>query len=127
MVGKKYALLPMEEEEIGPAKVVEKKKEKRRHGEKSSSSRREKHTRDRSRDRSPRRESEHRSKTVRRREANDADFDDRWGDEEYVSQEESEFQESAPKRVKTSHTDDEDIDDEERERRKDQAEKEAFA
>lgn len=127
MVGKKYALLPMEEEEIGPAKVVEKKKEKRRHGEKSSSSRREKHTRDRSRDRSPRRESEHRSKTIRRREANDADFDDRWGDEEYVSEEESEFQESAPKRVKTSHTDDEDIDDEERERRRDQAEKEAFA
>lgn len=127
MVGKKYALLPMEEEEIGPAKVVEKKKEKRRHGEKSSSSRREKYTRDRSRDRSPRRESEHRSKTIRRREANDADFDDRWGDEEYVSEEESEFQESAPKRVKTSHTDDEDIDDEERERRKDQAEKEAFA
>ena len=127
MVGKKYALLPMEEEEIGPAKVVEKKKEKRRHGEKSSSSRREKHTRDRSRDRSPRRESEHRSKTVRRREANDADFDDRWGDEEHVSEEESEFQESAPKRVKTSHSDDEDIDDEERERRKDQAEKEAFA
>lgn len=127
MVGKKYALLPMEEEEIGPAKVVEKKKEKRRHGEKSSSSRREKHTRDRSRDPSPRRESENRSKTIRRREVNDADFDDRWGDEEYVSEEEPEFQESAPKRVKTSHSDDEDIDDEERERRKDQAEKEAFA
>ena len=123
MSGKKYALLPMEEDEVGPAKVVEK-KEKRRHSEKSSS-RREKH-RERSRDRSPKRESEHRSKTIRRREANEADFDDRWGDEEYVSEEEPEFQESAPKRVKTSHSDD-DIDDEERERRKDQAEKEAFA
>jgi len=116
----------MEEEEVGPAKVVERKKEKRRHGEKSSTSRREKHTRDRSRERSPRRESEHRSKTIRRRDANDADFDDRWGDEEYVSEEEPEFQESAPKRVKVDHSD-EDIDDEERERRKDQAEKEAFA
>jgi len=125
MSGKKYALLPMDEDEVGPAKVVEKKKEKRRHGEKSSSSRREKH-RDRSRERSPKRELEHRSKTIRRREANDADFDDRWGDEEYVSEEEPEFQESAPKRVKTSHSDD-DLDDEERERRKDQAEKEAFA
>ena len=126
MSGKKYALLPMEEDEVGPAKVVEKKKEKRRHGEKSSSSRREKH-RDRSRDRSPRRESDHRSKTIRRRDANEADFEDRGGDEEYVSEEEPEFQESAPKRVKTSHSDDDDIDDEERERRKDQAEKEAFA
>jgi pre-mRNA-splicing factor ATP-dependent RNA helicase DHX16 len=126
MAGKKYALLPMEEEEVGPAKVVEKKKEKRRHGEKSSSSKREKHTRERSRDRSPRRESEHRSKTIRRRDANDADFDDRWGDEEYVSEEELEFQESAPKRVKISNSE-EDIDDEEKERRRDQAEKEAFA
>jgi pre-mRNA-splicing factor ATP-dependent RNA helicase DHX16 len=126
MVGKKYALLPMEEEEVGPAKVVEKKKEKRRHNEKSSSSRREKHTRDRSRDRSPPRDLEHRSKTIRRRDADDAGFDERWGDEEYVSEEEPEFQESAPKRVKTSHSDD-DVDDEERERRKDQAEKEAFA
>jgi pre-mRNA-splicing factor ATP-dependent RNA helicase DHX16 len=125
MAGKKYALLPMEEEEVGPAKVVEKKKEKRRHGEKSSSSRREKNTRERSRDRSPRRESEHRSKTIRRRDANDADFDDRWGDEEYIS-EEPEFQESAPKRVKIDNSD-EGIDEEERERRKDQAEKEAFA
>jgi pre-mRNA-splicing factor ATP-dependent RNA helicase DHX16 len=126
MSGKKYALLPMEEEEVGPAKVVKTKKEKRRHGDKPSSSRREKQVRERSRERSPRRESEHRSKTIRRRDANDADFDDRWGDEEYVSEEEPEFQESAPKRVKVDHSD-EDIDDEERERRKDQAEKEAFA
>lgn len=125
MVGKKYALVPMEEEEVGPAKVVEKKKEKRRHGDKTSSSRREKR-RERSRERSPEREAEHRTKTIRRRDANDADFDDRWGDEEYVSEEEVEFQESAPKRVKTSHSDD-GLDDEERERRKDQAEKEAFA
>jgi pre-mRNA-splicing factor ATP-dependent RNA helicase DHX16 len=126
---KKYALVPMDEEDLGPAKVVEKKKEKRRHGEKSSSSRREKHTRERSRERSPRREAEPRSKTIRKREANDADFEDRWGDEEYVSEEEPEFQESAAKRLKTEHEkeNDEDIDEEERERRRDQAEKEAFA
>lgn len=130
---KKYALLPMEEEDLGPAKVIEKKKEKRRHGEKSSSSRRDKHrdrSRERERERSPRRESEHRSKTIRRRDVNETDFDDRWGDEEYVSEEEPEFQESASKRVKTDHAKDdveEDISDTERERRKDQAEKDEFA
>jgi len=114
---------------LGPAKVVEKKKEKRRHGEKSSSSRREKHTRERSRERSPRRDAEPHSKTIRKREVNDADFEDRWGDEEYVSEEEPEFQESAAKRLKTEHEkeNEEDIDEEERERRRDQAEKEAFA
>ncbi|KAL3424057.1 helicase associated domain-containing protein [Phlyctema vagabunda] len=134
MVGaKKYALLPMEEEDLGPAKVVEKKKEKRRHGEKSSS-RRERGTRDRerSRERSPRRETEHRSKTIRRRDANGADFDDRWGDEEYVSEEEPEFQESASKRIKTEHDQDEEMDMSEeavaeRERKRDQEEKDAFA
>jgi pre-mRNA-splicing factor ATP-dependent RNA helicase DHX16 len=126
---KKYALVPMDEEDLGPAKVVEKKKEKRRHGEKSSSSRREKHSRERSRERSPRRDAEPRSKTIRKREANDADFEDRWGDEEYISEEEPEFQESAAKRLKTEHEkeNEEDIDEEERERRRDQAEKEAFA
>jgi pre-mRNA-splicing factor ATP-dependent RNA helicase DHX16 len=126
---KKYALVPMDEEDLGPAKVVEKKKEKRRHGEKSSSSRHEKHTRERSRERSSRQEAEPRSKTIRKREANDADFEDRWGDEEYVSEEEPEFQESAAKRLKTEHEkeNEEDIDEEERERRRDQAEKEAFA
>ncbi|KAE8453958.1 hypothetical protein EG329_007734 [Mollisiaceae sp. DMI_Dod_QoI] len=126
---KKYALLPMEDEEVGPAKVVEKKKDKRRNGEKSSS-KRERHrerSRDRSRERSPRRESEHRSKAIRKRENNDADFEDRWGDEEYVSEEEPEFQESASKRLKTEHEEDDGLDEEERERRRDQAEKDAFA
>ena len=129
---KKYALLPMDDDEVGPAKVVEKKKERPRHGEKSSSSRRDKHrerSRDRSRQRSSRRESEHRSKTIRNREVGDADFEDRWGDEEYVSEEaEPGFQESASKRVKTSHNDEEEkLSDAERERRKDQEEKDAFA
>ncbi|KAL5321987.1 hypothetical protein ACEPPN_009953 [Leptodophora sp. 'Broadleaf-Isolate-01'] len=135
MSGKKYALLPMEDDDLGPTKVVERKKEKRRHGEKSS--RREKHRdRSRERERSPRREKErsprreeHRSKTIRKRDVNEADFEDRWGDEEYISEPEPEFQESASKRVKTSHEDeevDDGLDDEERERRKDQAEKDAF-
>jgi pre-mRNA-splicing factor ATP-dependent RNA helicase DHX16 len=124
MAGKKYALVPMEEDDLGPAKVVEKKKEKRRHGEKSSSSRRDKSHRERSR--SPHRESVHRSKTIRRRD-NEVDFEDRWGDVEYSSEEEqAEFQESAPKRVKVDH-EEEDISEGERERRRDQAEKEAFA
>ncbi|KAI9048435.1 hypothetical protein LZ554_007271 [Drepanopeziza brunnea f. sp. 'monogermtubi'] len=134
MSGKKYALLPMEDDDLGPTKVVERKKEKRRHGEKSSS-RRDK-PRDRSRDRererqrSPRREEHHRSKTIRKRDAHEADFEDRWGDEEYISEPEPEpeFQESASKRVKTSHADEDEegLDDEEKERRRDQAEKDAF-
>jgi pre-mRNA-splicing factor ATP-dependent RNA helicase DHX16 len=132
MGAKKYALLPMEEEDIGPAKVVEKKKDKRRHGEKSSSSRREKEHRDRSRERSPRRESEHRTKAIRRRDDNEANFEDRWGDEEYVSESEPEFQESASKRVKTDHDrmDEADLSDgakAELERQRDIAEREAFA
>src|SRR5258708_40071103 len=84
MASKKYALVPMEDEDLGPARVVEKKKEKRRHGEKSSSSRRERSHRERSR--SPRRESVDRSKTIRRRD-NEAEFDDRWGDVEDRSEE----------------------------------------
>lgn len=128
MATKKYSLLPMEDDDLGPARVVEKKKEKRRHTEKSSSSRRDKSHRERSRSRSPRRESVHRSKTIRRRD-NEADFDDRWGDVEYSSEEEqAEFEESAPKRVKVDHEEEgETISDGERERRRDQAEKDAFA
>ncbi|TGO16875.1 hypothetical protein BTUL_0023g00510 [Botrytis tulipae] len=123
MASKKYALLPMEEEEIGPAKVVAKRKEKKSHRE--SSSRRDRH-REKSprRERSPRRDTEQRSKTIRNK-AND-DYEERWGDEEYISEDEPEFQEPASKRVKTVHSD-EDISDSEKERRRDQAEKDAFA
>ncbi|KAF7917419.1 uncharacterized protein EAE98_010182 [Botrytis deweyae] len=123
MASKKYALLPMEEEEIGPAKVVAKRKEKKSHRE--SSSRRDRH-REKSprRERSPRRDTEQRSKTIRNK-AND-DYEGRWGDEEYISEDEPEFQEPASKRVKTVHSDD-DISDSEKERRRDQAEKDAFA
>ncbi|KAF7956450.1 hypothetical protein EAE96_003791 [Botrytis aclada] len=123
MASKKYALLPMEEEEIGPAKVVAKKKEKKSHRE--SSSRRDRHgEKSPRRERSPRRDTGQRSKTIRNK-AND-DYEERWGDEEYISEDEPEFQEPASKRVKTVHSDD-DISDSEKERRRDQAEKDAFA
>ncbi|PBP15338.1 helicase associated domain-containing protein [Diplocarpon rosae] len=129
MSGKKYALLPMDDDDLGPSKVVERKKEKRRHGEKSSS-RRDKpreRSRERERERSPRREEHHRSKTIRKRDASEVEYEDRWGDEEYISEPEPVFQESASKRVKTSHEDEDDgLDELERERRKDQAEKDAF-
>jgi pre-mRNA-splicing factor ATP-dependent RNA helicase DHX16 len=108
---KRYALL-LDEDDIGPAKVVEKKKEKRH---KSSSSRREK-PRERSRERSPRK-SDH-TKSIRKR---DNEVDDRWGDQSEEEEEEPEFQESAPKRVKIDKEDSE-----EEERRKDQEEKDAF-
>jgi len=137
MSGKKYAFVDMGEEDLGPAKVVEKKKEKRRHRSREGSSRKHRDERssprrDRHRDddRSPGRHrdgrEEHKSRNIRKRENNEAEFDDRWGDEEYISPEEPEFQESAPKRVKTSHSDD-DISEGEKERRKDQAERDAFA
>jgi pre-mRNA-splicing factor ATP-dependent RNA helicase DHX16 len=124
MPANKYAFVPMDEEEVGPAKVVQK-KEKRRHGDKSS--RRDDKHRNRSRERSPRRETEHhRSKTIRKRDANEDD--DRWGDEEYISEEEPEFQESAPKRVKLD--DEADLSEgarEELERQRDREERDAFA
>lgn len=91
MPSNKYAFVPMDDDEVGPTKVVEK-KEKRRHGDKK----RDRH-RDRSREKSPRREEHHRSKTIRKRDTND---DDRWGDEEYISEEEVMFQQPSPKRVK---------------------------
>jgi pre-mRNA-splicing factor ATP-dependent RNA helicase DHX16 len=132
MAAKKYALLPMEEEDLGPAKVVEKKKERRRHGDKSSSSRREREPRERSRERSPRREAEHRTKAIRRRTIDDNDFEERWGDEEYISEDEPEFQESASKRLKTEHAQppEEELTEDakaELERQRDIAEREAFA
>ncbi|ESZ92197.1 putative Pre-mRNA-splicing factor ATP-dependent RNA helicase-like protein cdc28 [Sclerotinia borealis F-4128] len=123
MASKKYALLPMEDDEIGPTKVVVKKKEKKSHRE--SSSRRDRHQeRSPRREKSPRRDTEQRSKNIRQK-TND-DHEDRWGDEEHVSEEELEFHEPASKRVKTSHSED-DISDTEKDRRKDQAEKDAFA
>ncbi|KAF4918014.1 Pre-mRNA-splicing factor ATP-dependent RNA helicase-like protein cdc28 [Colletotrichum viniferum] len=144
MASKKYAFLPMEDDEVGPTKVVkEKKKHKSRHRDRSRErdrdrDRSERTSRRRSRSRSPARP----SKQYRKR---DTDNDDRWADEEPPSEveeevdEEPEFQESASKRVKLSHDDrdrerdrerDEDLSDgarEELERRRDIEEREAFA
>ncbi|RSM20430.1 Pre-mRNA-splicing factor ATP-dependent RNA helicase-like protein cdc28 [Fusarium ambrosium] len=141
MSSKKYALLPMDEDEVGPQKVSKEKKHRHRHRDRDdkSSSRHSRSRRDRSRSRSPGRgsSSHHsRSKQYRRRD-DKADFDDRWGDEEPPSsepeeEEEEEFEESASKRVKLSHDEpkEEDLSDgakEELARRKDIEEREAFA
>jgi pre-mRNA-splicing factor ATP-dependent RNA helicase DHX16 len=141
MSSKKYAFIPMGDDEVGPQKVTKEKKPRHRHRDRdeASSSRHSKSRRDRSRSRSPRRGSSHhsRSKQLRRRD-DDADFDDRWADEEPPSDEqeqeedEPEFRESASKRVKLSHDGDDDgnLSDgakEELERQKDIEEREAFA
>lgn len=122
---KKYAFVPMEDEDLGPVKVVEKKKERHlNHSQKSRQAN--------SPSRSPQRKSitqnGHKAR-IRRRSINDLQFQERWGDEENVASEEPDFRESAPKRVKTAHQDDseEELDEEERERIRDQKEKEAFA
>ncbi|KXH54228.1 helicase associated domain-containing protein [Colletotrichum salicis] len=140
MASKKYAFLPMEDDEVGPAKVVkDKKKHKSRHRDRSSERNRdrdrsERTSRRRSRSRSPARP----SKQYRKRDTNDDD--DRWADEEPPSEpeevdnnDEPEFKESASKRVKLSHDDrdrDADLSDgakEELERQRDIEEREAFA
>lgn len=127
MGAKKYALVSMGDEELGPAKVAETKKEKRRHSEKRSP------TRDRHRDRDTREDSsqktlEYRTRTIRKRDHASTDFDDRWGDEEFVSDDEPDFQESASKRVKTEHKEELSASArEEQERQRDQEEKNAFA
>lgn len=132
----------MGDDEVGPQKVTKEKKHKHRTRDRDDkySSRHSTSRRDRSRSRSPRRGSSHtsRSKQIRRRDA-DADFEDRWGDEEPPSDEpedEPEFEESASKRVKLSNEDelrepkDEDLSDgakEELARQRDIEEREAFA
>ncbi|PQE32413.1 hypothetical protein CJF32_00001194 [Rutstroemia sp. NJR-2017a WRK4] len=116
MASKSYVFLPMDEDEIGPVKVAAKKKEKKHHRESSS-------RRDRHRERSPFPKIEQRSKTNRQKDNNE--FEDRWRDEEYVSEEEPKSGEPASKRVRTGNSDD-DVSEEEKERRRDQDEKEAF-
>ncbi|KAL6922203.1 hypothetical protein FSST1_006229 [Fusarium sambucinum] len=143
MSSKKYAFLPMEEDEVGPQKVTKEKKSRHRHRERDrddKSSRHSKSRRERSRSRSPARASSSRhSRPKQYRQRDDkADFDDRWGDEEPPSDEpeeeddEPEFEQSASKRVKLSHDEsrDEELSDgakEELERKKDIEEREAFA
>lgn len=115
MSAKRYAFVPMDEEEVGPQKV-EKDKKRRKHRHRDEDSRRKSRhaarSRSRSRSRSPHRESHrHRPKALRKR--GDDDYDERWGDESESEsppsppEDEAEFKESASKRVKLSHDDEE--------------------
>ncbi|KAI5860111.1 P-loop containing nucleoside triphosphate hydrolase protein [Durotheca rogersii] len=142
----RYAFVPMDDEEVGPQKVENSKsKHRRKDGSGRSGSRRDDHhkshrarSRSRSRSRSPARDaSKHKSKMIRKRRKDD--FDDRWGDEEPGTEpeaepsldgrdEEPEFQESAPKRVKISHAGRDGEDDgAESDTARDIAEREAFS
>lgn len=142
MSSKRYALVPMDEDEVGPQKVTKEKKHKHRNRDRDrdekNSSRSSKPRRERSRSRSRRRTSPQRdgqSKSYRQRDK--ADFDDRWADEEPPSDEaedhdEPEFKESATKRVKLSHDEprEEDLSDgakEELARKKDIEERDSFS
>ncbi|KAI4160121.1 MAG: hypothetical protein L6R39_000276, partial [Caloplaca ligustica] len=130
-VRKKYQLLEMEDE-LEPVKIVkvdkpEQKSRRPKEGKHQDHDKR-RETRSRSRD-----EDRHRHKKLRRKEEAD-DFDDRWGDEEYV--EEEEFAESPSKRRRLSNdsasprASDEDLDEEtkaERARERDLAERDEFA
>ncbi|KAG6101987.1 hypothetical protein E4U30_000378 [Claviceps sp. LM220 group G6] len=154
MNSKRYAFVPMGDEEVGPQKVVKEKKQKHRHRHrdhdgdgdgqgKSSSRHSQSHRRKRSRSHSPGPPSHSRSsKHYRRRDA-ETHSDDRWADEEPVSDDADThddrpgFEASASKRIKLSH--DERTRDDENEanlsdgakeelaRRRDIEEREAFA
>lgn len=130
-VRKKYKMLEMEDEELQPVKVIDAEKEKKKHrrkedsnGKKADKEKDPERLRDGDHDR-------HKSKKLRRRD--DYDFDDRWGDEEYVEEAEHEFQESPSKRVRLndgSASPVEELDEEaraEQQRLKDIAERDAFA
>lgn len=144
MSSKKYALVPMDDDEVGPQKV-DKSKHKSKHRHREDRDRNRDKDRDRERDRessrrkqersrSPRDSRSHKSRSYRRHDRDDAD--DRWGDQEPSSDEdeppaddEPKYQESASKRVKLSHDqkdqeeDDADLSDTTRDRK----EAEAFA
>ncbi|KAI0471268.1 P-loop containing nucleoside triphosphate hydrolase protein [Xylaria cf. heliscus] len=152
-MSKRYAFVPMDEDEVGPQKVESKSKSRRRderdrnrdrnrnrdrdHDHDHDRSHRRRHrspSRSRSRDRSPRTDT-HKKKSKSIRKQGEGDHDDRWGDEEPEPTpsgderaDEPEFQESAPKRVKLSHDDvagDEDGAGSDTD--KDRAEREAFS
>ena len=130
-VRKKYKMLEMEDEELQPVKVIDAEKEKKKHrGKEDSKGKRADREKDPDRLRDGDRD-KHKSKKLRRRD--DYDFDDRWGDGEYVEQDEPEFQESPSKRVRLndgSASPVEELDEEiraEQQRLRDIAERDAFA
>ncbi|TRX92050.1 hypothetical protein FHL15_007147 [Xylaria flabelliformis] len=113
-MSKRYAFVPMDEDEVGPQKVESKSKSRRRDERDRNRDRdhdRSHRRRHRSRDRSPRRDTQDKkSKSIRKH--GEGNYDDRWGDEEPEPTpsgderaDEPEFRESAPKRVKLSHDD----------------------
>ncbi|KAI1821375.1 P-loop containing nucleoside triphosphate hydrolase protein [Xylaria intraflava] len=133
-MSKRYAFVPMDEEEVGPQKVETKSSKHRRRHERNRSRDRSYQRRSRSRSRSPRKETHNRkSKSIRRRA--EGNYDDRWGDEEPEPTPseseragEPEFQESIPKRVKLSHDDEaKEGDDIDSDTARDRAEREAFS
>ncbi|KAI1428633.1 P-loop containing nucleoside triphosphate hydrolase protein [Xylaria sp. FL1777] len=125
-MSKRYAFVPMDEEEVGPQKVEKKSKSRRRDERDRDRDRRRRHrspsrSRSQSRNRSPRGDT-HKKKSKSIRKHDEGNYNDRWGDEEPEPTpsgderaDEPEFQESAPKRVKLSHDDG------------DRAEREAFS
>jgi pre-mRNA-splicing factor ATP-dependent RNA helicase DHX16 len=123
-VRKKYTLLDMEDEVLDvPTAVPNVKERKHREDRKTTNGKKEEEGR---------KERTHKSKKLRRKE--DTDFEDRWGDEEYVEEaEEPEFQESPTKRMKLndgSASPVEELDPEtkaERDRERDRKERDAFA
>ncbi|TLS31176.1 hypothetical protein PpBr36_02413 [Pyricularia pennisetigena] len=141
---KKYAFIPMQDDEVGPQKVKKSSKD-RRDKKKDSSSSRHSRSHRRSRSRSPARESSSkhyrsRAKDSRRdydrQSSRRDDKEDRWADDEPLTDDEAdepEFEQSASKRVKLSHGDDaEDADlsdgaREELQAQRDRAEREAFS
>lgn len=137
----------MDDGEVGPQKVTKEKKYRShrkdrerdhdRHKERDEKSSKSSRHRHRSRSRSPRRSQNDRPRSYRKRDEEVA-LADRWADEEPPSdgpepdQEEPEFEESASKRIKLEPHEpvDEDLSDgarEERDRRRDQEEREAFS
>lgn len=125
---------------MAPAKVVEKKrshkdKERKRRPEQSSLSHKRSGERSRSRERSPQRDNKHDSRSshrsTSRRKTSNQDYEDRWGDEDYVSPEPDDFPESASKRIKIQHDVSEselsDTAKEELARKQDIVERDAFA
>ncbi|RYC53865.1 hypothetical protein CHU98_g12344 [Xylaria longipes] len=143
-MSKRYAFVPMDEDEVGPQKVESKTKSRRRDERDRNRDRDRDHdrshrrrhrspSRSRSRDRSPRRDTLKKSKSIRKRDK--GDYNDRWGDEEPEPTpsgderaDEPEFQESPPKRAKLSHDDGEGNEDGAgSDTDKDRAEREAFS
>ena len=90
-VRKKYKLLEMEDEELQPVKVIDAEKEKKKRRKEESNGKKVDKDTDRERDRDADRD-RNRSKKLRERDA--YEFDDRWGDDEFVDDKEPDFRES---------------------------------